>query len=507
MSLLIWLDVPLAALGLFLVRELLKPKPASPYPPGPKPLPLVGNFFDVPAEKPWETFSKWQREYGDIVSIEVLGRRIVILNSLKHAVELLDRRSLKSSDRPNFVLAGEMIGWKNTLVMSQYGEQFKEFRKKVHRVIGTRSILEPYYSHVERQGHRFLKRLLDTPLDFEEHVRWMAGAIILVISHGYEVRDANDPYLKTAEDAVLYFSLTTSAEPFLVDIFPFLRYLPSWFPGASFHKIAQAGHDALQEMADNPYDTVKAQVADGTALPSFTAELIGGGALSPEEEHIIKWAGHTLFGAGSDTTVSAGKVFFLLMTLYPEVQSKAQAEIDAVIGSERLPTIQDREDLPYVKALVTELMRWFAINPLGITHVMTEDDIFEGYFIPKDTYIFPNMWQMLHDPDVYPDPFLFKPERFLALDGQEPEANPHNGIFGFGRRQCPGIAFAEMAVFTQVSMVLAVFEISKAIENGKEVEPDQDRTTGTISHPLPFKCSIKPRSSKAAALVLEELSH
>ncbi|KAF9225799.1 cytochrome P450 [Gyrodon lividus] len=351
---------------------------------------------------------------SDIISIRVLGRRIVVLNSSKHAIELLEKRSVKSSNRPNFVLAGEMIGWKNTLVISQYGDRFKEFRKRVHRVIGTRSILETYYHHVERQGYRILKRL-----------RWMAGAIILVISHGYEVQDEDDPYLATAEDALSYFSRTTSAEPFLVDILPFLRYLPSWFPGASFHKIKE-GRRALKEMTDKPYETVKAQVAEGTALPSFTAELMGTKTPSPEEEHVIKWAGHTIFGDTSLSTVSARKVLFLLMTLYPEVQSKAQAEIDAVVGLDRLPTIQDREQLPYVNALrhVTEIH----FCQLGITHVTTEDDVYEDYFIPKGTYIFPSMWSMMHDPEVYPEPFLFKPERFIPGEGKDSEADPHNGI-------------------------------------------------------------------------------
>ncbi|KAF9236656.1 cytochrome P450 [Melanogaster broomeanus] len=320
---------------------------ALPFPPGPKAFPIIGNFFDVPNEKSWETFSKWQKQYGDIISIELLGRRIVILNSSKHAIELLEKRSLKSANRPNFLLAGEMIGWKNTLVMSQY----------VHRVIGTRSILEPYYHHVEHQGYRFLNRLLDTPDDFAEHVRWMAGAIILVISHGYEVQDRRRSQKRD-----------------------------TW---------------QLKEMTDKPYETVKAQLAEGTASAILHCRA---------------------------------KCSSFLMTLYPEVQRKAQAEIDAVVGSDRLPTIQDREQLPYISALVLELLRWFVIVPLGITHVTTEDDVYEGYWIPKGTYIFPNMWKMMHDPEVYPDPFLFKPERFAPGEGQAPEADPHNGIFGFGRR-------------------------------------------------------------------------
>ncbi len=91
-------------------------------------------------------------------------------------------------------------------------------------------------------------------------------------------------------------------------------------------------------------------------------------------------------------TVSAMYCFFLAMTLHPEIQRKAQEEIDRVIGNERLPNIDDRENLPYVNAVVKEVFRWHPIGPMGLPHMTTENDIFHGYLIPKGAVILPNIW-------------------------------------------------------------------------------------------------------------------
>lgn len=80
------------------------------------------------------------------------------------------------------------------------------------------------------------------------------------------------------------------------------------------------------------------------------------------------------------------------MTLYPDVQKKAQAEIDEVVGTGRLPGFEDRENLPYTNALVKESLRWHPVGPMGLPHVSTEDDMYEGYFIPKGSLLLANIW-------------------------------------------------------------------------------------------------------------------
>lgn len=158
------------------------------------------------------------------------------------------------------------------------------------------------------------------------------------------------------------------------------------------------------------------------------------GDLSPEEESVVKWAAAAIYGGGADSTVSVAYSFFLAMLLYPDVQKRAQDELDRVVGTDRLPTYEDRENLPYVNALVKEALRWNAVLPMGVPHVMSEDEIFRGYLIPKGAIVMPNISLFAHDPYTYSDPMDFKPERFLSAEGHTPEMDPRNIVFGFGRR-------------------------------------------------------------------------
>lgn len=188
------------------------------------------------------------------------------------------------------------------------------------------------------------------------------------------------------------------------------------------------------------------------------------------------------------------------MTLYPEAQKKAQEEIFRVVGEDRLPTFADREYLPYIEALVKEVLRWNPVGPLGESRLMTipfpstggtimahdvrlvflslssalphrvaSDDVYKGYYIPKDSLVLANVWKFLHDPKVYSNPFEFDPSRFL---GPNPEKDPREVCFGFGRRVCPGPVLAQASLYITAAMSLAVFDISKKVDgNGNVIEP------------------------------------
>ncbi|KAG2148109.1 cytochrome P450 [Suillus clintonianus] len=502
-----WLDLCLAGAGVYLVKQVFTQKNPAPYPPGPPGRPLVGNIPDMPQDKPWLTFTEWGKKYGDISHVEVLGQHIVILNSVKTSVEMLEKKSSVYSDRPVLPMGGELVGWKNTLVLLPYGDHLREYRKHFHRVIGSRAALDVYNPIEEVETHRFLKRVLAKPDQLQAHVRHTAGAIILRISHGYEVKENNDPFVDLADRAVDQFSKSTATGAFMVDIMPSLAKVPEWLPGAGFKRIAREWHETLEEMVAAPYKFVKDQMAAGIAPKSFTSNLLEGRTLSAEEDHIVKWSAASLYSGGADTTVSAIYSFFLAMTLFPDAQKKAQAEIDAVIGPDRLPTFADRDSLPYTEALAKEVLRWNAVVPTAVPHRVIEDDIHDGYYIPKGTLIIPNIWFMLNDPRTYANPSEFNPERFLAKEGKEPETDPRTICFGFGRRICPGLHLADASVWMSAAMSLAVFDISKVIENGVAITPEVDPSSGTISHPKPFKCSIKPRSAKSLALIQEDANY
>ncbi|PPQ96482.1 hypothetical protein CVT26_010476 [Gymnopilus dilepis] len=464
-GLLTLVDIAMLSFAFVLLRKILAKK-SLPLPPGPPRLPLLGNVMDMPSSQEWFTFAKWGEKWGDIVSVSVLGQQIIVLNSVKHAVEMLDKRSSIYSDRPVMQMGGELVGWKNTLVLIPYGDRFRNFRKLFHRAIGSQAAASEFQPVQEIESRRFLRRILANPEELAAHVRKTAGAVILRISHGYEVQEKDDPFVTLADLATEQFSLSTTPGGFLVNLIPALRHVPSWFPGAGFKRTAKEWARTLAVMAEGPHQFVKQQMAAGTAEISFTSRLLEASDISPEEEHDIKWSAASLYSGGADTTVSAVYALFLACVLYPEAARKAQQELDEIVGHDRLPSFADRQKLPYTNAFVLEVFR-----------------------------------KMSHDPAVYSDPFTFKPERFL---GPEPEQDPRDLCFGFGRRICPGRELAEASVFINSAMTLASFDITKSVVNGVVIEPKQEQTTGTISHLKPFVCTIKPRSQKAIDLIMSE---
>jgi cytochrome P450 len=257
----------------------------------------------------------------------------------------------------------------------------------------------------------------------------------------------------------------------------------------------------LKQCTNQPYEFVKQQMREKKHKTSFLSQAIENIGTDAEMEFIHKWAALALYLGGADTTVSSIMTFFLAMIVFPEIQKKAQEEIDRVIGSDRLPVSADRDSLPYIEAMMKETHRWHQVLPMCLPHSSTEEDTYKGYRIPKGSILLPNNWWFTHDPAVYPDPMTFRPERHITTATHKAEPDPRNFIFGYGRRICPGRYVADNALFITIAQSLAVFKIEKPVENGKTVEPEVKFEPGTISHPMPFRTSIKPRSERHRELI------
>lgn len=284
-------------------------------------------------------------------------------------------------------------------------------------------------------------------------------------------------------------------------IIPQVKYLPSWVP---FQKKAAHGKEMVDILVSRPLEHVKKTMMDGTAVPSLARDLLlqneGKGEEYSLYEHRVKWTTGALYGAGSETTHGTLLVFIMAMALNPDKQALAQAEIDRVVGAERLPVIADRPDLPYLGALIKETLRWYPVAPLGVARQTAEDDTYEGYFIPKGTVVLPNLWSVAFEANEKYDPKAFLPERFL--DPSDTTPDPATWAFGFGRRICPGKALAENSLFAIISGILAAFDILPPADGVLE----QNFRLGLVSYPEPFNCRIIPRSSAAAELVRKRAS-
>ena len=172
------------------------------------------------------------------------------------------------------------------------------------------------------------------------------------------------------------------------------------------------------------------------------------------------------------------------MVAFPEVQRRAQAELDAVVGRARLPTFADAPRLPYVRAVIREVLRWRPAIDRGLPHRAAEDDWYEGMFIPKDATCVGNIWHCNHDRAIFGDDADdFKPERHLDVKREEEvvllpaglrETNGEGHVsFGFGRRICVGKHLANDSLFIMTARILWTATLKCARdENGKELPPD-----------------------------------
>lgn len=475
------------------------------YHPGPTPLPVFGNLHQIPRELPWVTYKEWSKTYGPCVHLEIVGKHILILNDAKDAEELLTKRALNTAERPHLVMAGDLVGFGRGLALMPYDQDAKETRKLIHLTVGAKG-LSAHYNLLESETIRFLRGLRESPQDFIDHLSYSAGAIILKIAYGYDVLPKEDPLVALAADALDKFSRTTLLGEFPVDIFPILQYVPSWFPGVQFKKLAEEWRPIGKDLFNKPFDFVKDQIRQGNTTDSFASRHLE--ALSEWNDdvigsraEIIKSTATSLYAGAADTTVSAMRSFFLAMTIYQDIQSKAQQEIDTVVGRGRLPTLADRPNLPYCESLVKEVLRWGVVGPLGIPHVTKADETYQDRLIPKGTVIVANIWAMLHDETQYPDPFIFNPDRHL---GESAQPDPTRFVFGWGTRACPGSRMATASMFLSVTNTLSLFNILRVRDQrGQEIIPEAEFVTGTISHPKPFQCEIVPRQDAKLNLLDE----
>ncbi|KAF8511558.1 cytochrome P450 oxidoreductase [Hysterangium stoloniferum] len=469
-------------------------------PPGPIRLPILGNVLQAPTSHEWLHWATFKDIYGSISSMVMIGRPIILLNDLQTILDLMETKSRTYAGRPVLPLAGELVGWNRQLIISPYNEHFRLMRKLMAKYIGTKSSLTVFYAIQENHTHLLMARILEEPERFLSSIRLCQGAFFLRISHGYIVNQkVSDPLITLIERAAKEFYIATKPGAWLVDVFPFLMKLPTWFPGTSFRRVAEEFKKTNEAQSNIPHEWVKQQMARGTALPSFTSQMLQEPVTGPEED-AIKHASNFLYGGGTDTVTATLASFFLAMALFPHVQRKAQEEIDGVTASLRLPNFGDREKLPYVSALMKELLRWHVAGPMGIPHSCLEDDEYKGYVIPKGAIVLANIWQISRDPQHHTNPEIFRPERYL---GDNPELDPHIYAFGFGRRRCPGIELADASVYIAVAMTLAVFDITpiRNPSTGQVDMPEHQYISGTVCHPKPFKCDITPRFPTAAVLI------
>ncbi|KAH7886701.1 CyP450 monooxygenase [Phlebopus sp. FC_14] len=476
---------------------------STPLPPGPSFLYAAKSLLTLDPSQPWLLFTRWNKRYGHLVYFDA-GRQVLVTDSLAVARDLLEKRSSKYSDRPYFPSLS-LYGWGFTTGLLNYSDKWRQHRRFHQQGFRPEAVLN-WYPFQLQKVHTLLLNLLASPEQMVDHLDTFIASTIMAATYGYTTLPHKDPLLDIVNHAIVIFIQSTSLiKVASFTFFPFLKYLPRWLPGLSFYRDAPVSRHLARKMLDSPFEFVKQSMADGSAQPSLVSEFLsrskeaeGNGFL---DEEIIKEVAASALTAGFETTASTLVAFFMAMAMHPEIQERAQAEIDEVLRRERLPNFDDRDSLPYVEAVLRELYRSFPVIPIGAPHVITEDDVYNGLFIPKKTLVMANVWAIGHDESNYEDPHTFNPSRFLTQEGKLNDDNVHY-VFGFGRRICPGRYLAEASLWIAIASVLAVFQIRKAKnELGEDIDVRPRFTTGQVVRPAPFKCEIVPRSGELERLV------
>ncbi|KZP19024.1 cytochrome P450 [Athelia psychrophila] len=477
-------------------------------PPGPPGLPLIGNLLDMPQNDLSNRFSSWCKEYkSDMIYLNILGGHIIIVNNHDILVDLFEKRSSIYSSRTKSTIAVDLMGWGWSLPFMPYGDEWRAHRRLFRKAFEDTEANKLHQPHQVRATHALLHNLLDSPRDWHAHLRLQAGASIMALAYGINVLPSNDPYISVAEQGIARLAEATVPGAYLVDTFPLLKYVPAWVPGAGFQRKTQEWKKLAVELLNSPFDAVKKEIASGTATPSFTLRCLQDMDLAGDisaQETVIKNTAATVYAGGADSSVSATATFILAMTLYPDVQRRAQTELNAILGKGDLPRFGDEHRLPYLMAVVKECLRWGVVFPFSVPHTSDHDDIYRGYHIPKGTMVMPNTWAIMNDPKHFPDPSAFKPERFLSADGKiDPSVlDPEVLGFGYGRRICPGKEMAKGSLWLTAGSILATFDISKATdESGAVVEPSGEYELRVIRHPKPFECTIRVRSGEIEQMI------
>ncbi|KAI9452368.1 cytochrome P450 [Lactarius psammicola] len=422
--------------------------------------------------------------------ISALGKGMLMINSQRVAVDLLEKRSNIFSDRPRYISAGDFMTQNLSLILSPYGDLLRHFRRVA--VAGfSKSAVQQFHPIQNREAIMLALALIKSPPTMAKNFHRHAWSIMLSVNyHLPPVESEHDPSLVGVENHVRRSLHEMHPGTRLVEFFPWLRHVPSRF--AKWKRDAQYWfiHDSL--MLQRLLEKVVDDLANGIDRPSFGATIIKTQSKHGLSEVERAWLAGDMLAAGGETTSTALQWWLLAMLVYPAVQARAHAELDEVVGRSRPPTFADVPFLPYIRSMVKETLRWSPIAPFGVPHASTADDWYEGMFIPKGTICLQNMRVLNFDTEVFgPNTAEFDPTRYLDEGGQvktvmESREEGHMS-FVFGRRMCPGRYVAEGTLAIDFATLLWAMRFERPEGSRGELDVCTIVQSGLTAVPVPFE--------------------
>ncbi|KAJ8112762.1 hypothetical protein OPT61_g4948 [Boeremia exigua] len=484
-------------------------------PPGPPTYPIVGNAHLAVDKHLYRRFKDWSEQYGAVFSLKIGKGTMIVLNSRRAVYDLVDKRSAIYSARPqeeqyHIALKGENIA--NMDADATWRAQ----RKITARFFAPKKLDGELARISEAEVTTLMHDLLKNPDDFSKHVDRATASFSSIALFGQRAKSFSGFWAKGAYEAMEAVNAALSPGTYLpTEQFPILRWVPKQWLSATVR--AEQGFSIPTGIWNKAREHVEARRNSGDKRESLMDELLDDDAASNLDTafagtKLANFVG-ALMQAAAETSALTMRTNILFLAANPNVQEKAQKELDALCGLDRVPTFDDFKDLPYINCIMKEGLRIRPVVPTGIPHRCTEDNWYEGMLIPKDATIMIPQWALSHT--QYDAPDIYNPDRFLNHPGLATEyasspdyQNRDHYTYGAGRRICAGIHLAERIQWRMIARLLWAFRIAPPVDEvtGEEVKIDTEAyEEKLIAGPKPFRVRFVPRSEKHVRIIEKEM--
>ncbi|KAJ7870670.1 cytochrome P450 [Mycena leptocephala] len=450
-------------------------------PPGPKGLPIVGSF-PLLTQYPELTLDRWARKFGDLYSVWLGNQLFVIVSNPAIVKDLIVTNGAVFSSRKEMFIKSQTVFAGRGITATPYNDRWRKHRRIATAWLNQRAV-DSYTLILDQEATVLVKAMYQqskagaVPINPQPHAGRASLNNMLSIVFGFRTDSIYHPLVGQALRLSREFMNLTGPVSNLVDFLPWMQKFPTTMRtrGQKLHQ------DLLDTYGGFIKDIEHRMEMDMAILAS--AFMIG----------------------GVETTAAIMQWFSALIPAYPAIQKKAHAELDRVVGRDRLPT-----KLPFCHAIIKEVERCHNPFWLGTPHVASQDFTYKGQFIPKDTVVVLNTWTMHHDPSYHPEPDSFNPERYIrdsltsadSANSADPYQRDH-WMFGAGRRICPGMIVAEREIWLTVSRMLWAFTMEPLSDEPIDLM-EYDGLSGRS--PVPFRINLIPRHANVAKVLgMEEV--
>ncbi|CAD5225304.1 unnamed protein product [Bursaphelenchus xylophilus] len=471
------------------------------FPPGPAPLPILGNLLQLARQTRWESkFIEWRNEYGPVYTYWLGEKPFIAINTYDTMFKYFVKQADVFSDRHQVPSLMKLVrGGPYGIILSN-GEAWSEQRRFALRVLrdfgmGKNQMEERIMVELQWLFEKVNPELGAEEMDFFKYSDIAVGSVINAVVSGYRFTDGREEEFLKMKDLttrmvnsfmnpltqLVFRNLFLLKVPLIrnkaVDALGVLKQLFSYIEQQVQRHINENDYNQIEE----PNDFIDAYLMECRRREGESGET-GNFHLDNLKNICLD-----LWTAGQETTSATTTWIIALMIHFPEIQEKMQKELDTVIGSKRIINSTDRPGLVYIQAVILESLRYSNLLAQNIPRVVNEDVDIEGYHVKKGTIVIPQISVLMRDPKAFPNPDSMNPERFINSDGTLKHIDEFLP-FSVGRRACPGEGMARMELFLLIANLFNQYKFS----SGKKA-PELVKVSAASTMIKPYKCKVEAR--------------